>query len=246
VPQPGNPQALNRYSYTLNNPLKYKDSTGHFWETAWDLANIAWDINEVRNDPSPENIAALVVDMGAAALPFVPGGVGMVVRGSKTARSAIETAGLAENAAQKGRVLEQVTSRAVGESYDFVLKAANASESRVATEGLEGSIQLAKQSAGEGTERLPGLFRYGSDTIDGYAQHHLWPRAMGGPVEGWVVYARNNHTAAGGLQDRLNVFLREQLGKSQRELETWARENPSELLPHLRRFYEQQGIPFPY
>ncbi len=31
VPQSGNPQALNRYSYTLNNPLKYTDPTGHFW-----------------------------------------------------------------------------------------------------------------------------------------------------------------------------------------------------------------------
>jgi len=29
VPQPGNPQSLNRYSYVLNNPLKYVDSSGH-------------------------------------------------------------------------------------------------------------------------------------------------------------------------------------------------------------------------
>jgi RHS repeat-associated protein len=31
VPQPGNPQSLNRYSYVLNNPVKYTDPTGH-WE----------------------------------------------------------------------------------------------------------------------------------------------------------------------------------------------------------------------
>ena len=30
VPEPGNPQSLNRYSYVLNNPLKYTDPTGHF------------------------------------------------------------------------------------------------------------------------------------------------------------------------------------------------------------------------
>ena len=29
VPQPGNPQALNRYAYGLNNPVKYNDPTGH-------------------------------------------------------------------------------------------------------------------------------------------------------------------------------------------------------------------------
>jgi RHS repeat-associated protein len=29
VPDPTNPQSLNRYSYTLNNPLRYNDPTGH-------------------------------------------------------------------------------------------------------------------------------------------------------------------------------------------------------------------------
>jgi hypothetical protein len=29
VPEPGNPQSFNRYSYGLNNPVKYVDTTGH-------------------------------------------------------------------------------------------------------------------------------------------------------------------------------------------------------------------------
>ena len=29
VPDPANPQSLNRYSYTLNNPLRYTDPSGH-------------------------------------------------------------------------------------------------------------------------------------------------------------------------------------------------------------------------
>ena len=29
VPGAGNPQAFNRYSYTLNNPIRYNDPTGH-------------------------------------------------------------------------------------------------------------------------------------------------------------------------------------------------------------------------
>jgi hypothetical protein len=29
VPEPGNPQALNRYAYVTNNPLRYNDPTGH-------------------------------------------------------------------------------------------------------------------------------------------------------------------------------------------------------------------------
>ena len=29
VPSPANPQSLNRYAYTLNNPLRYTDPSGH-------------------------------------------------------------------------------------------------------------------------------------------------------------------------------------------------------------------------
>ena len=31
VPDPANPQSLNRYSYVLNNPLRYTDPSGNRW-----------------------------------------------------------------------------------------------------------------------------------------------------------------------------------------------------------------------
>jgi hypothetical protein len=34
VPSAGKPQALNRYAYTFNNPLKYTDPSGHFTQEA--------------------------------------------------------------------------------------------------------------------------------------------------------------------------------------------------------------------
>ncbi len=32
---PQNPQALDRYCYALNNPLRYTDPTGHFYDDNW-------------------------------------------------------------------------------------------------------------------------------------------------------------------------------------------------------------------
>lgn len=32
VPEPGNPQSLNRYMYVLGNPLRYIDPSGHLTE----------------------------------------------------------------------------------------------------------------------------------------------------------------------------------------------------------------------
>jgi hypothetical protein len=41
VPSPGNPQSLNRYAYTQNNPLKYTDPSGHFIAPIIGIALIA-------------------------------------------------------------------------------------------------------------------------------------------------------------------------------------------------------------
>jgi len=40
IPDPANPQSFNRYSYCLNNPLKYVDPSGHVVE--WGIPQIDW------------------------------------------------------------------------------------------------------------------------------------------------------------------------------------------------------------
>jgi len=50
VPSPGNPQSLNRYSYVLGNPLKYKDPTGHFIQC--NDAGVCVDDNYSTSNPS--------------------------------------------------------------------------------------------------------------------------------------------------------------------------------------------------
>jgi RHS repeat-associated protein len=138
VPKPGNPQALNRYAYVNNNPLKYTDPSGHWLETAWDILNIAWDLYEVRRDPSLLNIGALVVDVGAAVLPFVPASVGMVVRGGKAAKAAVEVVSHADEVVDAGRVVAEVASHA-DEAAD-ALRAAD--EATDALRGVENTAEV--------------------------------------------------------------------------------------------------------
>ncbi len=38
-----NPQALNRYSYVANNPLRYADPSGHEWKTIWEGELEIWE-----------------------------------------------------------------------------------------------------------------------------------------------------------------------------------------------------------
>jgi hypothetical protein len=98
---------------------------------------------------------------------------------------------------------------------EFVEGAAQKAEQAVINRKLAGSLEKAQQAAKEGNEIAPGLFKYHeTKTIKGYAQHHLWPQAMGGPKQGWTVYARQQHQTIEGIQGRLNTFLRDKTGES--------------------------------
>ncbi|MCP4128061.1 MAG: hypothetical protein GY753_13495, partial [Gammaproteobacteria bacterium] len=145
VPEPGDPQNLNRYSYTRNNPIKYRDPSGHIAETVWDIANIAWDIHEVRKDPSLLNWGALVVDVAAAALPIVPGGAGLLVRGGKAVKAGVEVATHADEVVDAVRVVDGVNDVARAASRFQDLTHAASYEIKTFTE-------LKKLTRGKGVE----------------------------------------------------------------------------------------------
>ncbi len=133
VPEPGNPQALNRYAYVTNNPLRYTDPSGHWLETAWDIANIAWDIYEVYRDPgNPWNWVALAMDVGAAVLPAVPAGVGLVVQGGKAAKAAVEVASHADEVMDAARALSRAD-----EAADIARTATNLAEHAIEVTAVE-------------------------------------------------------------------------------------------------------------
>lgn len=74
LPNLYDPQQLNRYSYTRNNPIKYKDPTGNYIESAVDVAFLSMDIYAIQQDPTNLwNWGALGADMIGTAVPFGTG-----------------------------------------------------------------------------------------------------------------------------------------------------------------------------
>ena len=78
----GNPHSFNRYAYTNNNPYKYVDPDGRAAETVFDVVSLGLSITAFRSDPSFWNGVAVVYDGLAAAIPVLPGGVGVIRSGS--------------------------------------------------------------------------------------------------------------------------------------------------------------------
>ena len=74
VPDLYNPMAWNRYSYVLNNPLKYTDSTGHFWEEIGNWFKDNWKV-----------IVAAVAVVAVIVISIVTFGVGLIGVGALVA-----------------------------------------------------------------------------------------------------------------------------------------------------------------
>jgi RHS repeat-associated protein len=74
------PQSLNRYSYVWNNPVRYTDPTGHYVETALDIAFLIMDMHAIKQDPTnPWNYAAFGGDIAGTITPGLTG-VGLGVK----------------------------------------------------------------------------------------------------------------------------------------------------------------------
>ena len=110
LPDPYNPQALNRYAYTLNNPVKYDDASGHFVDIALDAGFIVVDLVELYSNPTdPWAWAALGADVACAALPVVTGG-GLAVKGLKAANKLDDTADtlrIVDKSVEAGKTVEK-------------------------------------------------------------------------------------------------------------------------------------------
>ena len=100
VPDPQSEKyyGISPYAYCAGNPLGATDRNGEWFETLWDIANVASDVTSLVDNIASGNIlgavvdgVATTVDIAAAIIPFVPGGVGTIVKGVR-AEKALMTA----------------------------------------------------------------------------------------------------------------------------------------------------------
>jgi RHS repeat-associated protein len=100
VPDPPNPQSLNRYAYAYNNPLRYTDPSGYWVETAFDIVSLGLTLNDIRNEGFTFwNTVSLATDVASLVLPVVPAGVSHAIRAVKWANRAINAVDTAHDVA---------------------------------------------------------------------------------------------------------------------------------------------------
>jgi RHS repeat-associated protein len=91
---PEDHKTFNRYSYAANNPYKYVDPDGRAFETVWDVANIAlglasfsYNVHSGNYGSAAIDAVGILIDSVATAIPVVPGGVGTVIKSSRTVKA---------------------------------------------------------------------------------------------------------------------------------------------------------------
>ena len=67
------PDTQNLYVYCADNPVNYVDPSGHWIETALDIASLGYSIKEFTSNPSWVKFGYLLWDVGATFIPFAPG-----------------------------------------------------------------------------------------------------------------------------------------------------------------------------
>jgi hypothetical protein len=138
VPREDDSQSWNRFSYVNNNPIAYKDPTGHILETAWDIASLAMSVGGLveaveEGDTTDIVIAAasVAVDTAAVLLPCVPGGAGAAIKATKAVGKKVAKE-ITEQTIKKG--LKEGSEKFVKEGSEKLAKSASKKGGKKGTE----------------------------------------------------------------------------------------------------------------
>ena len=135
MPGAGNPQALNRYSYVLNNPVRYNDPSGHWVDTVLDVAGIVWDLHDIhKNGLNWSTGLALAVDVVCVVVPLATGG-GALVRAASHADEVADIATHADEVVDAVRYIDEAVSGLHPPLQDAITAAARETGSTIAVRG---------------------------------------------------------------------------------------------------------------
>jgi hypothetical protein len=102
----------DRYAYVRNNPVAYSDPSGHWIDTALDVAFIAYDVYDIINNGLTwESGLALAGDVVGAALPVVTG-VGVGIRIASHADDAVKIAKIGSKASDAAGIVNRAVDAA--------------------------------------------------------------------------------------------------------------------------------------
>jgi RHS repeat-associated protein len=89
--------SLNRYGYAHGNPNKFRDPSGNYVESAWDIfslsvgvASFAYNVYEGNYGAAGLDAVGIVADAAALAIPILPGGVGVAIKASRAAQATVK------------------------------------------------------------------------------------------------------------------------------------------------------------
>jgi len=165
IPEPGNPQALNRYAYTLNNPLKYTDPSGHWIESALDIAFIGYDIYDIKtNGLTWTSGLSLAADVAGLVLPVVTGG-GLLVRGLAHADDAIKLLSRTDDVVKAASHVDDAAKAAVHIDDAIAAAATGAKKPVIIGENMAGRVNSYAKSKG-------------AETIDDWLGGRKWTKEL--------------------------------------------------------------------
>ncbi len=122
------PQRWNRYAYVRNNPLRWVDPDGRWFETVWDVANVVMGVKSAYDNvksgdylSAAADIGGVAVDVAAAVIPGVPGGAGTAIKVARIAERADDAVDVVK-AVQRGETAAAKGGRIAHDAFNEKVK----------------------------------------------------------------------------------------------------------------------------
>ena len=185
MPEPGNPQALNRYAYVTNNPVRYTDPSGHCpwcfyyaaWRVGYEIGTVIFPgVDRMRRDQIGGQLVTQLSDTitrQATAQEVEPSTVSAILRHESAAFERrvltplpMMSPGLIANAGETAQALIQGDTASIGPGQMQLRRARELEQlGYVTARGSDQERIQALLSKETSVEYVTGMVRYLSDQL---------------------------------------------------------------------------------